>query len=89
MSPLDDAARAVAERHGLDPADFVRRVRAAADRRRARGSLPFKTCPACSRELPALAYAEDTSKGDGLKVTCRECDAARTARRRASPSAGA
>ncbi|OZV74782.1 hypothetical protein CA850_29845 [Micromonospora echinospora] len=88
--PLAELAAVVAERHALDPADFAARVRRQLARRMARGRIPFKVCPACGEALPALSFAEDISKGDGLKVVCRECDAARQAERRsASPSPGA
>ncbi|MGW0504137.1 hypothetical protein [Micromonospora sp. NPDC003241] len=72
-----------------DPDDLAGRVRRELARRMARGAQPVKRCSRCCRHLPALAFAEDASKGDGLKTTCRECDAARQARARASPTAGA
>lgn len=85
-NPIDEAAREVAERFALDPEDFARRVRAQLARRIARGTRPHKRCPVCRNDLPALAFAEDASKGDGLKIVCRECMAVREAGRRVSQS---
>lgn len=84
---LEALAQDVAERYGLDPEDFEARVRRQLARRIARGAQPVKGCPVCLRDLPALAFAEDPTKGDGLKVVCRECMALRErVRRRVSQS---
>ncbi|MFD6638314.1 hypothetical protein ACFWDN_21135 [Micromonospora chalcea] len=78
-----------AERYGLDPDDLRARVLRQLARRTSRAALPLKGCPACLRDLPARAFAEDASKADGLKAVCRECDAVRVRLRRASPCPGA
>lgn len=88
--PLAELARQLAEADDADPLDLAARVRRQLARRMARGSLPAKRCSRCRRDLPALAFAEDTAAGDGLQRTCRECNAARLAgRRSATPGAGA
>lgn len=78
MSEIEDVAAAHAEAYGLDLEDFVERVLAQARRRRERGEQPAKRCGSCRESRPALAFAEDTRQADGLKSTCRGCDAART-----------
>jgi hypothetical protein len=85
MTNLDRIAREYAERYEVDPDALAYSVRRALARRLARAAQAFKVCPVCGRDLPAKAYASDESKGDGLKVVCRECDN----RRRRPPTTGA
>lgn len=54
-------------------AELSRRVEAMRDRRAERASRPFKTCPKCSEDLPARAFAEDSKRPDGLQSECRSC----------------
>lgn len=48
--------------------------------RRRRGS---KVCPACGEQLPASSFGPDARKRDGLRGSCRPCEAAQSRARRA------
>ncbi|GAA2843788.1 hypothetical protein Acy02nite_68300 [Actinoplanes cyaneus] len=89
MTALDDAARQAARRYGVNPDEFIRRVRSARSRRIERAARPVKRCGTCGEHLPAQAFAEDTREADHLKSTCKSCDAQRQRDRRASRVAGA
>lgn len=82
-------AAKVAEVYAVESADLEARVLRQLARRQARGAQPVKPCATCGEDLPALAFAEDVGKPDGLKSVCKPCDAVRARDRRASPCPGA